>query len=226
MGVLLVAGQSNSANFAEKKYATNYPNRVLNYHNGECFVAESPLLGSTGENGEFITLLADKLIKSGAYESVVIISTGFDGSHISRWEDGGDLNHILLETISKIKKYKINIFIWHQGESDFRLSTSSKIYYKSFHSLINSLEQQGVYPKTFISIATKCGFNPNWHANNPTALGQTLLIDNRKIFLGANTDKIITESDRQPDNCHLSASGQELTARTFAQSILKSMNKI
>ena len=92
--------------------------------------------------------------------------------------------------------------------------------------MLKSLEQQGVSAKTFISIATRCGFNPNWKANNPTALGQTLLIDNEKIFLGANTDKIIGELDRQSDNCHLSASGQELAARAFADSIIKSRNKI
>lgn len=197
----------------------------MNYHNDECFVASSPLLGSTGENGEFITLLADYLIESGTYDSVIIISTGFDGSHISRWEEGGDLNEILLSTISQIKNYNINIFIWHQGESDFRLSTSSKIYAKSFKSLIKSIEQHGVNSKIFISIATKCGFNPNWKANNSTALGQKLLIDNTKIFLGANTDHLISESDRQSDNCHLSASGQELAARAFADAIIKSKKK-
>lgn len=222
-GVLLIAGQSNSANFGEKKFTTKYPDRVLNFHNDECFIASSPLLGSTGEGGEFITLLADKLIESDTYKSVILVSTGFDGSHISRWEEGGDINQILLNTISRInKKYAVNIFIWHQGEADFRLSTSSRIYAKSFRSLLRSIEQEGVRAKTFISIATRCGFNPNWKAHNPTALGQASLIDNKKIFLGANTDELITETDRQPNNCHFSTSGQELAARAFANSIIKS----
>jgi len=71
--VFLVIGQSNAANHAEKKFTTRHPDRVFNFFDDSCFTASSPLLGATGEDGEFITLLADKIIDSKTYDRVVII---------------------------------------------------------------------------------------------------------------------------------------------------------
>ena len=71
--VLFALGQSNVANHGEYKFTTNHPGKVVNYFNGKCFVASSPLLGSTNMNGEFITPLADNLIERGLYKYIVII---------------------------------------------------------------------------------------------------------------------------------------------------------
>ena len=62
--VILIAGQSNAANSGAARHMTRYPDRVLNFVAGRCFVAASPLLGSNGSAGELWTLLADKLIDS------------------------------------------------------------------------------------------------------------------------------------------------------------------
>ncbi|NDG26107.1 MAG: hypothetical protein EB120_02885, partial [Proteobacteria bacterium] len=105
-GVLLAIGQSNSANHADKKVATRFPSQVFNYYDGKCYVASSPLLGATGEEGEFITPLADKLIENGTYKQIVIISSGIGATPISRWQADGDLNQMLLDTLASIKKYK------------------------------------------------------------------------------------------------------------------------
>jgi hypothetical protein len=220
--VLLVIGQSNSANHAEKKYTTENPTKVFNYYKGKCYVASSPLLGATGEEGEFITPLADKLIANGTYKSVVIISSGIGGTPISRWQKDGDLNEMLLETLEEVKsKYEINNIVWHQGESDFISTTSAKVYANSFHSLINTIEKKGVKALTYIAVATKCGFNATWTNDNPTAIGQKSLIDNKNIFLGANTDTLLENIDRN-DGCHFSQSGQNKTSTAFSEAIAKS----
>ena len=222
--VLLVIGQSNSANHAEKKYTTENPKKVFNYYQGKCYVASSPLLGASGEEGEFITPLADKLIANGTYNLVVIISSGIAGNPISRWQKDGDLNEMLLETLEEVKsKYKINNIIWHQGESDFISSTSAKVYANSFHSLMNTIEIKGVKALTYIAVATKCGLNATWTNDNPTAIGQKSLIDNKNIFLGANTDTLLEKIDRKMgDDCHFSQSGQDKTSSAFAEAIAKS----
>ena len=222
--VLLVIGQSNSANHAEKKYTTENPTKVVNYYKGKCYVASSPLLGATGEEGEFITPLADKLVANGTYKSVVIISSGIGGTPISRWQKDGDLNEMLLETLEEVKsKYKINNIIWHQGESDYGNSTSAKVYASAFRSLLNTIELKGVKAQTYIAVATKCGFNATWAYENPTAIGQKSLIDNKNIFLGANTDTLLEKIDRRKqDDCHFSQSGQEKTSAAFSDVIAKS----
>ena len=54
--VILIAGQSNAANSGAQRHSTRYPDRVLNFMGGRCYVAASPLLGSTGFAGESWTL--------------------------------------------------------------------------------------------------------------------------------------------------------------------------
>ena len=60
--VILIAGQSNAANSGAQRHNTRYPDRVLNFAGGRCYVAASPLLGSNGFAGEYWTLMADQLI--------------------------------------------------------------------------------------------------------------------------------------------------------------------
>jgi hypothetical protein len=219
-GVLLVIGQSNAANHADKKINTKYPAQVLNYFDGKCYIAASPLLGSTGEDGEFLTPLADQLIDRNIYRNVVIISSAVAGTSVSRWQEDGDMNQMLMDTLTPIKKYKVTDVVWHQGESDYG-NTSAKVYEKSFYSLKRSLKAVGVNAPFFVAVATKCGHNPDWIANNHTAEGQKNLEDNKQIFLAVNTDEMLTNEDRSSDYCHFSESGQFKTAQAYAQVIEK-----
>ena len=45
------------------------------------------------------------------------------------------------------------------------------------------------------------------------------VIDNRRIFLGAETDALLGPADRREDRCHLSESGQTKTAAAYAPAI-------
>jgi len=222
MAVLFIIGQSNSANYAEKKYSTKYPTKVFNYFNGKCFAAASPLLGATGTLGEFITPLADKLIDNGDYESVVIISTGIGGTAIGRWQKGGDLNSMMLSVLAEArKKFKVTEIIWHQGESDFIDKTSPEKYTESFNSLVKSIRSPGIYtPPIYYAIATKCGENPNWTINNPIAKAQRFLSNaTAGIYLAADTDNLLLDKDRRADHCHFAEEGQLKTADAFAKAI-------
>ena len=217
--VLLSIGQSNSANHAEKKITTKYPLNVFNYHNGRCYVAASPLLGATGEEGEFLTPLSDKLIDNGTYKSVVIISSGIGGTPLARWQIDGDLNEMLINTLSGIKNYKVTEIIWHQGETDFGISLNTKMYEKSFNSLKESLIDIGVTAPYFIAVATKCGNNPHWKPINPVTIAQNKLTDQKKVFLAVNTDDLLTKDDRRSDLCHFSENGQYKVAEAYAEAI-------
>ena len=215
--VLLVAGQSNSANYGQEKMESRHPGHVFNYFDGNCYNASSPLLGATGEGGEFITLLADELVARGAYKTVVIVPAGIGDTPLSRWQSDGDLNDLLMATVEDLKgRYHITEVIWHQGENDYRNRTSARNYVKGFKSLLGSLDEGGVTAPVFIAIATKCG--AYWAPDNPTARGQRELIDNKRIFLGADTDALIPPAERY-DNCHFAEAGQIKAAAAYAESI-------
>jgi hypothetical protein len=217
--VLLAAGQSNSSNHAEKKIATRHPGRVFNYSAGKCYAAASPLLGASGEDGEFLTPLADELISAGTYKSVVIVSSGIADTAISRWQRGGDLNLVLLATVRAMaRRYAVTEFIWHQGENDFKNRTSATSYANGFNSLLETLAEAEVVAPAFIAIATKC--DADWVPDNAAARGQRQLVDNKRIYLGVDTDALLGASDRR-DTCHFSESGQRKTALSYAEAIRK-----
>ncbi len=226
-GVLLAIGQSNSANHAEKRMTTSYPQHVVNYYAGKCYVAASPLLGASGDEGEFITPLADRLVSDGIYKSVVIVSSGINGTPIARWQKDGDLNEMLMATLVPLQnKYRITEIIWHQGEADFTNSTSSKVYATSFTSMLGSLRAAGIDAPAYISVATKCDDDPRWALDNPAAMGQKSLANGTTIVLAANTDTLLATEDRREDQCHFSASGQLKAANAYADAIRTHRQKL
>lgn len=221
VGVVLVVGQSNSANYADLKYHTKHLGRVFNYYDGKCYVATSPLLGATGDGGEFVTMLADILVERGVYKKVVIVSLGVGGSKVAQWTQSGALGGMLHKRLRELTlSYKVTDIVWHQGESDFEYGTSALDYSTSFLSLLNEVRGVGVIAPIYISISTICGKKSDWAPNNPIALAQRGLVDDSAVFLGADTDRILEWSDRNSqDFCHLSGSGQLKTATAYADSI-------
>ena len=229
--VVLVLGQSNSANHAEKKFSTQYPTKVLNYYLGKCYSAESPLLGASGVEGEYLTLLGDLLIKEGNLSNVVLINKSIGGTTVSDWSGQGRFSSDLVTKLNALNfKYRVTHTIWHQGESDFTSNTSFKEYRESFQELQLTLNRTSVTAPIFIVISTICGFNSTWTAQNPVATAQKSLIDNRDIFLGIDADATLLTSDRraqspsQEPNCHLSEKGQVKVAKSISNKILNIRN--
>ncbi|MBX9947048.1 MAG: sialate O-acetylesterase [Reyranella sp.] len=216
--VLLAIGQSNVANHAAARVVSRNPDAVFNYFDGHCYTASSPLLGATGEEGEFLTLLADKLISDGVYKVVVIASSGISGSVISRWQRDGDLNAMLAATLQDISnRYRVTEVVWHQGESDFKNATSARNYETSFSSLVDTLVENGVQAPVFVAIATRC--TAVWRDDNPTARGQRAILEKKGVYLGANTDALVGDDARRSDGCHLGQDGQVRTAASYAEAI-------
>jgi carbohydrate esterase-like sialic acid-specific acetylesterase len=215
--VLLAIGQSNVANHAARRVTTRYGRAVLNYFDGTCHIAASPLLGASSNGGEFLTLLGDRLVDHGLYRNVVVVSSGIGGSKISRWAKGGDLNAMLIATLSQVAKdYRVTHVLWHQGESDHASATTSDVYEAAFGSLVTTLTANGVDAPIYLSITSRCG--TPWSAVNPVAKAQRRLVDERRVFLAADTDTLLESGDRY-DDCHFAESGQAKVAAAYAAAI-------
>ena len=210
-GLLFAFGQSNSANSAEYKFKEMELNGVVNYFNGKCYVAKSPLLGATGRGGEWISLTARKLIENGTYDNVVVVSSGISGTKIERWGSGNDLNEMVLNVLADVtKKYKVTDIIWHQGESD-RKYTHTKVYEHYFRTLVDDIRGLQINAPIFISIASICGAGEGWNYPNKITEAQTLLAKENGVELGINTDELIPISLRY-DMCHFGKQAQEKAA--------------
>jgi Carbohydrate esterase, sialic acid-specific acetylesterase len=86
--VLLLVGQSNAANYQGQRHQS-VDDRVVNFLDGRCYRAASPLLGADGQKGETGTLLGNKLVQSRLYRTVILIPAAVGGSSVRRWAEGG-----------------------------------------------------------------------------------------------------------------------------------------
>jgi hypothetical protein len=213
--VLLTAGQSNAANSGGQRYS-GLPN-VLNYFAGKCYIASSPLLGTTGIGGDSWTLLGNKIVERGLAAQVIIVATAMSGTSIDRWRDGADLNLMLRSVISDLKPhYRITQILWHQGEWDFGTSVTQRQYTDEFISLVESIRKLAVNAPIYVSVATRCDLTDHqWIPDNVIANAQKALPDGAKgIFRGVDTDTLMTSIDRM-DDCHFGQSGQEKFAAAW-----------
>lgn len=212
--VLLVAGQSNAANSQGQHYQSP-DDRVVNFSEGHCYRAASPLLGADDKKGESWTLLGMKLVRSGLYNRVIVIPAAVGGSSIRRWATGGDLNTMLMDEIRAVKgHYTITAVLWDQGATDYTLRTPEDRYRSDLKSLIDQIRAQGITAPFFI---TRCSVGgKDWTEDNAIARAQAALAEGKTILNGPNTDHDVTPFDRY-DGAHFSASGQEKWTDTWVQ---------
>jgi Carbohydrate esterase, sialic acid-specific acetylesterase len=213
--VILIAGQSNAANSGAQRHSTRYPDRVLNFIGGGCFVAGSPLLGSNGFAGEFWTLVGDRLIGSGAFDKVILASVAVGGSRVEQWAQGGGLNATMNPLVDDLTShYRVTHVLWLQGESDYALRTDPGRYKEQFLSFVASLRADGVAAPVYISEATRCG--PGWTDPNPIRTAQRELATSQPgLEPGVDTDTLVGSHDRY-DACHFADSGEIKAARAWA----------
>jgi hypothetical protein len=57
--VLLLIGQSNAGNHAGQRFGSEHGETLVNFFDGQCYVAASPLLGADGTSGEYWTELGN-----------------------------------------------------------------------------------------------------------------------------------------------------------------------
>ena len=216
--VVLAAGQSNIANYGEKPAVTAYPDRVVNFFNGRCFGARSPLLGADGARGDWLTLLGDEMIRSGRYDSVTIVPAAIGGVPIRRFSDG-DLGEMLDDVVARlaVAQRRVTHVIWHQGESDFNEGTSADAYRASLLKIATRLRAQGVSAPIHLSVATYCfKMNASWKAANPVATALRDLPDGEAgLRRGVDTDSF--GRDARYDDCHLSERGMADLAKAYAR---------
>ncbi|PDS76035.1 sialate O-acetylesterase [Rhizobium sp. L43] len=220
--VLLILGQSNAANDGGQRHRSNYGLSVVNAFDKRCFIAASPLLGSTDTKGEYWTLLGNSLIASGQYDSVVLAPLAYSGSEVARWAKGGDLNPVLVDTVKQLQEsgYRITGVLWVQGEADLVLGTTAQAYQDHFMSMVDTLRQNGVEAPVYISIASKClepsngGFKEHIPDNAVVRAQLALSKSGHGIREGVNSDTLLDGDDRY-DDCHIGGSGAEKLSQAW-----------
>jgi hypothetical protein len=220
--VLLILGQSNAANYGGQRHRSNYGARVVNAFDKRCFIAASPLLGSTNTKGEYWTLLGNKLIASGQNDNVILAPLAYGGSEVARWATGGDFNPLLVDTVKQLHDsgYRITSVHWVQGEADLVLGTPAEAYQERFMSMVDTLRRHGVEAPVYISIASKClepsngGFKEHIPDNAIVRAQLALSKSGHGILKGVNSDALLDGDDRY-DDCHFGGSAAEKVSQAW-----------
>ena len=187
--VALVFGQSNAGNWGETP-RTAGP-RVFSFFRGRFARAKDPLPGANGVGGSVWTRLGDKLIEAKLYDRVIFVPAAIGATQISEWAPGGLLHKDLLRNIDEAVEagYTFTHLLWHQGESDAVLGTSTQEYEDRFRAMLASIRQHGVDAPAFVAVATRCGpFVPNPEIRKAQ---QDLVDPALGIFAGPDTDVLM-----------------------------------
>ena len=217
--VILILGQSNAGNHGGQKTKSDYGSSIVNFFDGRCYVAASPLLGSTGTWGEYWTETANLLVRSRRFEKVVLIPAAVSNTTVARWAMHGDLDQMLRHTLDGVATAHLSVthVIWHQGEADAALGTREEEYRSLFLAFVASLRSLHVEAPVYVSVATKCLLAGPYLEGNAVALAQSALADTEgNLRAGINSDRLLGELDRF-DGCHPSGSGVAKMALGWAR---------
>ena len=213
--VALVFGQSNAGNWGESPLTAGP--RVFSFFRGRLARAKDPLPGANGNGGSVWTRLGNKLIESKLYDRVIFVPAAIGATQISEWAPGGLLHKDLLRNIDAATDagYTFTHLLWHQGESDAVLGTSTQDYEDRFHALLSAIREHGVDAPAFVAVTTRCSaFIPNPEIRKAQ---QDLVNPALGIFGGPDTD-VLDETFRF-DSCHFSDAGLDMHANLWLKVI-------
>lgn len=91
-------GQSNSANQQGHRHESKKKN-ILNFYNGNCYLAKDPMLGATGNRGSIWIPLANSLAKKTG-KKIVLATFGIGNSSVTHWSNDEDLGRVYQQNIS------------------------------------------------------------------------------------------------------------------------------
>ena len=227
-------GQSNSANSVNKISKLNIPDNLYQYNwkDEKCYKYKEPLLGATGKKGNSITPFAISLANN--FESnILIIPYGIGSTLIESWANGENslLNKRLLDNL-KSRKINVDLFLFHQGESDanivrtFSNKNEKSNYSKTYlNNLLKIIDQTRFYfPESHfgLAIVSKC-YNPNT-SNYITDSQKEVTKLRPKVFISANSDLIYGRKYRY-DGCHFNFKGVKELSKKYKDTFLDNVFK-
>lgn len=217
--VIVAIGQSNAANSGEPKPRDPSPN-ILNLWEDRLYIAEAPLLGSSGVLSNIWPLVADELIAGKSVEKVIIANRAVGATPINYWSDETGLRHInnLADELAQ-QKLNPDLIVWVQGEADNRLNTPGKNYQESLEKLTR--HTQAIWPDApfFAALSTRCGMLKPNHVIRSTIIK----LAHREDHIYALPDLDQFGPAYRYDGCHYSNEGAESIAKKWAETIQKNV---
>jgi len=226
--IILTLGQSNAANSGGGGYKVR--GEVFNIFRGKCYIANDPLLDTTGVKGSVWGRLADRLIDSGIYDKIFIKSIAIGGSPMVSWTQQGvgrihgNYFQRVVEAVRELDSLDLGVthILWHQGEQDMSFGTTTEQYKDMFLDMLEGIRRLGVKAPIYVARASFC----QGRESSRVIRAQNELIEEYDdIFQGPNTDLINLAKQRIDSGCHFSEIGLDEHALQWSDLIIKNESK-
>jgi hypothetical protein len=208
--VLLILGQSNAANSINATITPSPGALNFSIYDGNCYVAEDPLLGASNGGGNFATRLASKMVDGGLYDAVVLAPIAVGSTYVEDWAADGRLNQRIVIAAKRLRAANLAVthVLWHQGEGN-RLDPAP-YYREHFRTVVATLRHHGVAAPIYVAQASICS-SPR---GDGVRAAQRGLVDIAQgIYAGPDTDQI--SADMRYDGCHFDARGADVLANMW-----------
>ncbi|MBT5631230.1 MAG: hypothetical protein HOH38_04760 [Nitrospinaceae bacterium] len=209
--VILVAGQSNSANHVRSLEYKNTSH--VNYLNGNCYVLDNPVLGASGDQASVVPAIASKLNANKPY---IFLVTGFGASSITHWSsDGSGLSMYTNKHLLDLEKHGhvLSVVIWIQGEAD----NGRYIDYLSHFSNMKSNMLRGLSSKQNVKFVVTQTSRCHHERDKKLNEQQLQLGNDKNVYVTEVTDNL--DNSFRFDGCHFNELGTEAVATAISSAL-------
>jgi hypothetical protein len=216
--VLLVVGQSHSANYAGERFVGLPGN--LQALDGRCYPARDPALGTDGAAGNLWTQVGNVLVESRAYDAVVVALAAVGSVPVAAWAPGGKLQDVLRDALRLPDGLAPTRVVISEGATDRIYKTDPAAFKASYQALIQSLRAKAPQVPLYVSFET--GYCSSTDVNvydprDPIRVALDQLVDPpSRIFGGADMDAMVG-AERRYDGCHMDGQGSRRIAAEWAR---------
>lgn len=214
--VVLVLGQSNSANHVESR-AEGGPG-VYTWHAGRCYEASDPLPGASGGGGSLWTRLGPMLRAQDAARAVLFVPLGITSTSIAQWNRHPVLVERLRSTAAALGQAGLapTHVVWYQGEADSFKGTPGDAYRRDFARLLRTLREWGIDAPVYVPLATLCQTRSNPAVREVQA---ALPSEFAGVNPGPDMDALFGPGHRY-DGCHFGAASAAWAAEAWLRALL------
>lgn len=225
--VFVVAGQSNSANSGEERLLST-DDRVSAFDGAAWTLAADPMPGvQDGSDGGSPWPACGALLAKEWNVPIAFASCGFGGTSIGQWQKDAapiaqkkePLYAALVQRARALGKFRA--ILWHQGESDASMGTSTADYASRFRALRDALTKDlGSSPPWIVAHVS---FVPDLDAARMQTIraAQEQLWKEKVALQGPDTDDLLGAMRHSKDRIHFSKAGLEEHGRRWAARILQ-----
>jgi hypothetical protein len=245
--IFVIAGQSNSANYGEKKETTQ-TGLVAAFNGTNWQLAKDPEPGAGGAKGSFMPLFGDEM--AGYFHVPVgVVATGIGSTSVREWLPPGTRISILppltrnVVTVgagqweisgkifdgftARMKKFGPGGFravLWHQGESDAGQSDGSRtlpggLYRQYLEQLIRDSRQAIGWDAPWF-VAQASYHNPGDMSSPDIRGAQKAVWDDGLALPGPDTDTLTGDMrEKNGQGIHLSAEGLKAHAHLWFEKV-------